>query len=138
MATCLQHTHPFPFVFVCSGPGWSRHTGTGGFRVPPGKVSPHSCTEADLVKLSNLPFWLCRNRCVNWGWMTSTINVNSCLKLDTTSSACCLQMLGVTSFVLCGRYEATTSWCNCEFPYGKDPCLKRASKGKDKKKNRTT
>lgn len=25
------------------------------------------------------------------------------------------------------------SWCNSEFPYGKDPCLKRASKGIDKK-----
>lgn len=61
-------------------------------------------------------------------------NKHECyLKLDLTSPASCLQMSGVTGFVLCGRYEATTSWCNCEFPYGKSPCLKRASKGKDKK-----
>lgn len=60
-----------------------------------------------------------------------------CLKLDQTSPSSCVQMLGVTGFVLCGRYEATTNWCNCRFPYGKAPCLKRASKGKDKKKSRT-
>lgn len=56
-----------------------------------------------------------------------------CLKLDMTSPASCFQTLGVTGFVSCGWYEATISWCNCEFPYGKAPCLKRASKGKDKK-----
>jgi len=56
-----------------------------------------------------------------------------CLKLDTTSPASWLQMSGVTGFVLCGRYEPTTSWCNCEFPHGKAPFSKRASKGKYKK-----
>lgn len=55
-----------------------------------------------------------------------------CLKLDQTSPSSCLQMLGVTGFVLCGRYKAA-NWYNCKFPYGKAPCLKRASKRKDKK-----
>lgn len=59
-----------------------------------------------------------------------------CLKLDQTSPSSCLQMLGVTGFVLCGKYKAA-NWCNCKFPYGKAPCLKRASKRKDKKKFRT-
>lgn len=44
-------------------------------------------------------------------------------------------MLGATGFVLCGRYEATTSWWNCEFPYGKAPCLKGHQKKKIKIQN---
>lgn len=55
------------------------------------------------------------------------------LKLDPTTPASGLRMSKVTDFILCGRYEATKSWSNCRFPYGKVPCLKRASKGKDKK-----
>ena len=38
---------------------------------------PHSCTAAALVKLTNLSFWLCQNRCLNWGWKTSPTNVNA-------------------------------------------------------------
>lgn len=77
MATCLQCPYTLPFVSVCSGPGWRGHTGTGESLIWPGKAIPHSCTEEDLVKLTNLSFGLCQNRCVNWGWRTSPTNMNA-------------------------------------------------------------
>lgn len=66
----------FSLHSICSGPGWRGHTGTGRSLIWPGKAIPHSCTEADLVKLTNLSFWLCQNRCVSWGWRTSPTNMN--------------------------------------------------------------
>lgn len=51
-------------------------TGIDGSLMWPSKAIPQSCTEAALVALTNLSFFLCQSRSSNWDWRTSPTNVN--------------------------------------------------------------
>lgn len=57
--------------------GWRKYRGTGESLIWLGKAMRHSCTEAALLKLTNLSFWFCQNRCVNGGWRTRPTNMNA-------------------------------------------------------------